>query len=78
MHHLTPNDYDKVKKEMQDVFNSYEARMAVGAVKPSEMSKVMKMPQKSGGDLGECARPPLGDGICGGERYNHRAQTMVP
>ena len=62
VHHLTPNDYDKVKKEMQDVFNSYEARMAVGAVKPSEMSKVMKMPQKSGGDLGRVAREVEGEG----------------
>ena len=34
----------------------------MGAVKPSEMSKVMKMPQKSGGDLGRVAREVEGEG----------------
>jgi hypothetical protein len=41
--HLSGQDYDKVRREMQNAFNSYEARMAESAVRPQELSKVMKI-----------------------------------
>ena len=48
--HLTVADYDKVKNDMQTVFNEYEAKLAKNAVPPEQMSKTMQMPKRVKGD----------------------------
>ena len=42
--HMTPTDFMKARQEMQVAFDQIEANMSKDALKPQELSKVMRMP----------------------------------